>query len=128
MNVSPSMEILKSPQTSLGISPVSYTHLYGNIRRSDVTGSIASVSSESISKVASASVADALAGKMAGVQITTADGALDAEISVRVRGGGSITQDNSPLFLVDGFPVDDLSGIPPVSYTHLDVYKRQEYD
>lgn len=70
---------------------------YGNIRRSDVTGSIASVSSESISKVASASVADALAGKMAGVQITTADGALDAEISVRVRGGGSITQDNSPL-------------------------------
>ena len=49
--------------------PVSYTHL--------------------ISKVASASVADTLAGKMAGVQITTADGALDAEISVRVRGGGS---------------------------------------
>ena len=49
---------------------------YGNIRRSDVTGSIASVSSESISKVASASVADALAGKMAGVQITTTDGAL----------------------------------------------------
>ena len=67
---------------------------YGNIRRSDVTGSIASVSSESISKVASASVADALAGKMAGVQITTTDGALDAEISIRVRGGGSITQDN----------------------------------
>ena len=52
---------------------------YGNIRRSDVTGSIASVSSESISKVASASVADALAGKMAGVQITTTDGALDAK-------------------------------------------------
>lgn len=69
---------------------------YGNIRRSDVTGSVASVSSEAISKVASASVADALAGKMAGVQITTADGSLDAEISVRVRGGGSITQDNSP--------------------------------
>lgn len=97
---------------------------YGNIRRSDVTGSIASVSSESISKVASASVADALAGKMAGVQITTADGALDAEISVRVRGGGSITQDNSPLFLVDGFPVDDLSGIPPTDIESIDVLKE----
>lgn len=97
---------------------------YGNIRRSDVTGSIASVSSESISKVASASVADALAGKMTGVQITTADGALDAEISVRVRGGGSITQDNSPLFLVDGFPVDDLSGIPPTDIESIDVLKE----
>ena len=96
---------------------------YGNIRRSDVTGSIASVSSESISKVASASVADALAGKMAGVQITTTDGALDAEISIRVRGGGSITQDNSPLFLVDGFPVDDLSGIPPTDIESIDVLK-----
>lgn len=97
---------------------------YGNIRRSDVTGSIASVSAESISKVASSSVADALAGKMAGVQITTADGALDAEISVRVRGGGSITQDNSPLFLVDGFPVDDLSGIPPTDIESIDVLKE----
>lgn len=97
---------------------------YGNIRRSDVTGSISSVSAESISKVASASVADALAGKMAGVQITTSDGALDAEISVRVRGGGSITQDNSPLFLVDGFPVDDLSGIPPTDIESIDVLKE----
>lgn len=97
---------------------------YGNIRRSDVTGSIASVSSDAISKVASASVADALAGKMAGVQITTTDGALDAEISIRVRGGGSITQDNSPLFLVDGFPVDDLSGIPPTDIESIDVLKE----
>ena len=61
---------------------------------------------------------------MAGVQITTTDGALDAEISVRVRGGGSITQDNSPLFLVDGFPVDDLSGIPPTDIESIDVLKE----
>ncbi len=97
---------------------------YGNIRRGDVTGSIASVSSELISKVASTSIADALAGKMAGVQITTTDGALDADISVRVRGGGSITQDNSPLFLVDGFPVDDLNGIPPTDVESIDVLKE----
>lgn len=97
---------------------------YGNIRRSDVTGSIASVSAESISKVASSSVADALAGKMAGVQITTSDGSLDAEISVRVRGGGSITQDNSPLYLVDGFPVDEISSIPPTDIESIDVLKE----
>lgn len=97
---------------------------YGNIRRSDVTGSIASVSAETLSKVASSSIADAIAGKMAGVQVTTADGALDAEISVRVRGGGSITQDNSPLYLVDGFPVDDLSGIPLTDIESIDVLKE----
>ncbi len=97
---------------------------YGNIRRSDITGSIASVSAETISKVASSSIADALVGKMAGVQVTTADGSLDAEISIRVRGGGSITQDNSPLYLVDGFPVDDLSGIPPTDIESIDVLKE----
>ena len=97
---------------------------YGNIRRSDVTGSIASVSAETLSKVASSSIADAIAGKMAGVQVTTTDGALDAEISVRVRGGGSITQDNSPLYLVDGFPVDDLSGIPLTDIESIDVLKE----
>lgn len=97
---------------------------YGNIRRSDVTGSIASISAESISKVATTSVTDALAGKMAGVQVTSADGSLDAEVSIRVRGGGSITQDNSPLFLVDGFPVDDLSGIPPTDIESIDVLKE----
>lgn len=49
---------------------------------------------------------------------------MDAEISIRVRGGGSITQDNSPLFLVDGFPVDDLSGIPPTDIESIDVLKE----
>lgn len=97
---------------------------YGSIRRSDVTGSIASVSSESISKVASTSVAEALMGKMPGVQITTADGALDATVNIRVRGGGSITQDNSPLYIVDGFPVDDLSSVPPTDIATVDVLKE----
>jgi TonB-linked SusC/RagA family outer membrane protein len=97
---------------------------YGNVRRRDVTGSVASVSSEAISKVASSSVVDAIEGKMAGVSITTADGDPDAEIMVRVRGGGSITQDNSPLYIVDGFPVDNLKGIPPTDIESIDVLKE----
>ncbi|WP_082943997.1 SusC/RagA family TonB-linked outer membrane protein [Alistipes provencensis] len=97
---------------------------YGNIRRSDVTGSVASVSGATLAKIPSTSVSSALAGKMPGVQVTTADGSLDAEISIRVRGGGSITQDNSPLFIVDGFPVDDISTIPPSDIESIDVLKE----
>lgn len=97
---------------------------YGSIRRSDITGSVASVSAESISKVAATSVTDALMGKMPGVQITTADGALDAEVNIRVRGGGSITQDNSPLYIVDGFPVDNINNIPPTDIATVDVLKE----
>ena len=97
---------------------------YGSIRRSDITGSIASVSAESISKVAATSVTDALMGKMPGVQITTADGAVDADVNIRVRGGGSITQDNSPLYIVDGFPVDNINNIPPTDIATVDVLKE----
>ena len=97
---------------------------YGSIRRSDITGSVASVSAESISKVAATSVTDALMGKMPGVQITTADGSLDAEVNIRVRGGGSITQDNSPLYIVDGFPVDNINNIPPTDIATVDVLKE----
>ena len=97
---------------------------YGSIRRSDITGSVASVSAESISKVAATSVTDALMGKMPGVQITTADGALGAEVNIRVRGGGSITQDNSPLYIVDGFPVDNINNIPPTDIATVDVLKE----
>ncbi len=46
-----------------------------------------------------------MTGKMAGVNITTTEGSPDADVKIRVRGGGSLSQDNSPLYIVDGFPV-----------------------
>ena len=59
-----------------------------------------------------ASVTEAMAGRMAGVSVTASEGDPDAEIKIRVRGGGSITQDNSPLYIVDGFPVESITDIP----------------
>ena len=50
-----------------------------------------------------ANVGEAIVGRMPGVQVTTADGLPDAEITVRVRGGGSLTHSNEPLVLIDGF-------------------------
>lgn len=96
---------------------------YGRISKEALTGSVSSVSGKAISQVPVASAAEAMVGKLAGVQITTADGSPDADIQVRVRGGGSITQDNSPLYIVDGFPVDNLNDIAPTDIESIDVLK-----
>lgn len=96
---------------------------YGTLRRRDLTGSVSSVSAETITAVPVASVTEALTGKMAGVQITTTEGSPDAEMKIRVRGGGSITQSNEPLFIVDGFPVSSISDIPASDIESIDVLK-----
>ena len=96
---------------------------YGTQKRGNLTGTIASVSGEVLAKSPTTSVAEAMVGKLPGVQITAADGAPDAEIRIRVRGGGSITQDNSPLILVDGFEVSSLNDIPPSDIQSVDVLK-----
>ena len=68
-------------------------------------------------------VAEALTGKMAGVQITTTEGSPDAELTVRVRGGGSITQSNDPLYIVDGFPVESINDIAASEIEDITVLK-----
>lgn len=96
---------------------------YGTARRKDLTGSVSSVSSETLAGIPVASPTEALTGKMAGVQVTTTEGSPDAEMKIRVRGGGSITQSNEPLFIVDGFPVSSISDIPPTDIESIDVLK-----
>ena len=71
---------------------------YATVKRRDLMGSVTSVGNETLSQVPVATVGEALTGKMAGVQVTTTEGDPDAEIKIRVRGGGSITQDASPRF------------------------------
>lgn len=96
---------------------------YGTQRRRDLTGSVASVNSNQIRDIPVASAAQAITGKMAGVQVTQTEGSPDAEIKIRVRGGGSLTQDNSPLYIVDGFPVDNINDIAPSDIASIDVLK-----
>ena len=96
---------------------------YGAVKRKDLTGSVATVSSEALTAVPVASATEALTGKMAGVQITTTEGSPDAEMKIRVRGGGSITGDNSPLLIVDGFPVESISDIPASDIEDITVLK-----
>ena len=68
-------------------------------------------------------IAQAMQGKLPGVNITSQDGRPDAEVSIRVRGGGSISQSNEPLILVDGIAVGSLSDIPSDQVESIDVLK-----
>ncbi|HZL09535.1 MAG TPA: TonB-dependent receptor [Prolixibacteraceae bacterium] len=81
---------------------------YGTMRKSDLTGSITSISSESLEKTNSTSVSRALQGKAAGVRITQRTGRPGEEVTIRVRGGNSLSGGNEPLYVIDGFPVDNL--------------------
>ena len=96
---------------------------YQAIKRRDLTGAVASVSGETISSIPVSNVAQALQGKLPGVNVTSQDGRPDAEISIRVRGGGSITQSNDPLILVDGVTVSSLDDIPSDQVESIDVLK-----
>jgi len=96
---------------------------YGTSRKSDLTGSVASVSGADLKKVPMSNVAETLTGRVAGVQVTSSEGSPDSEVKIRVRGGGSLSQDSSPLIIVDGFPVNSMSDISPSDVENITILK-----
>jgi TonB-dependent starch-binding outer membrane protein SusC len=97
---------------------------YATIKRKDLTSAVSSIGTKDLKDFPLSSAAEALQGKLAGVQLISSEGAPGADILVRVRGGGSITQDNSPLYIVDGVQVENaLSVIPPQDIASVDVLK-----
>lgn len=97
---------------------------YGTVQRSELTGSVSSVSAQQIKDIPVNSAAEALTGRLAGVQLTSSEGTPGANVTIRVRGGGSITQDNSPLYVVDGIQIENaLSVISPQDIASVDVLK-----
>ena len=96
---------------------------YGTVRKKDLTGSVASLSADKVAEIPVSNVGEAMTGKLAGVNITTTEGSPDADVKIRVRGGGSLSQDNSPLYIVDGFPVSSISDIAPSEIESIDVLK-----
>jgi TonB-dependent starch-binding outer membrane protein SusC len=95
---------------------------YGTVKKRDVTGSVASVTGKQITAIPVSNVAQALQGRLPGVSVMSQDGRPDATISIRVRGGGSISQSNDPLILIDGVP-GDISNIPSEMVESIDVLK-----
>lgn len=97
---------------------------YQTVRRKDVLASVASVGAKDLKDIPITSAAEALNGRLAGVTATTAEGSPDADVRIRVRGGISITGDNSPLYIIDGVQVENgLSAISPQDIQNIDVLK-----
>ena len=96
---------------------------YGTMKRRDLTGAVASVTGDKLAANPVANVAQALQGQLPGVNVISQDGRPGGSISIRVRGGGSITQSNDPLFIVDGIAVSDINDIPADNIESIDVLK-----
>lgn len=97
---------------------------YATIKRKDLTGTVSSLPAKQLKDFPLSSAAEALQGKLAGVQVIASEGAPGADILIRVRGGGSITQDNSPMYIVDGIQVENaLAVISPQDIASIDVLK-----
>jgi len=96
---------------------------YTSKARKDLTGSVGSISGSKLAVVPVTSAAVALQGKIAGVQVTTVDGQPGADVNIRIRGTGSVTQSNEPLYIVDGFEAPNINDIPPSDIASIDVLK-----
>ncbi|WP_460967372.1 SusC/RagA family TonB-linked outer membrane protein [Spirosoma migulaei] len=78
---------------------------YGAVRKRDLTGSVASIGSTELTAQPISSFNQALQGRVAGVQVTNSSNAPGGGVTIRVRGGNSISASNDPLYVIDGFPV-----------------------
>jgi TonB-linked SusC/RagA family outer membrane protein len=98
---------------------------YGTSTRKDLTGSVGQVKMSEFEKAPVKSFDEALAGRVAGVQVSGADGQPGDVNNIVIRGAGSITQDNSPLYVVDGFPLEDANNnsINPSDIESIDILK-----
>lgn len=79
---------------------------YGSVTRRDLTGSVSKVDMGDIMKASVTNFDQALTGKVAGVVVTTSDGALGSEANITIRGNNSLTQSSAPLYIIDGFPTE----------------------
>ena len=79
---------------------------YGTQKRKDLTGAITKVNMEDLNKAPVRSFDEALAGRVAGVQVSSQDGQPGSQVNIVIRGNNSLTQGNSPLYVIDGFPIE----------------------
>jgi len=97
---------------------------YGSQRRENVTGSVANIGGEKLNMVASTNAAQALQGRIAGVQMTQTSSQPGAEMQIRIRGQRSLNASNDPLIVLDGIPfMGNLSDINPTDIKSMDILK-----
>lgn len=106
---------------------------YGEQKRADLTGAIGSVKMKDLQKAPVKSFDEALAGRVAGVQVTSSEGQPGSAIDIVIRGVGSITQNTGPLYVIDGMPVENpndgalaanpINALDPADIESIDILK-----
>ena len=96
---------------------------YGTVKKSDLTGSVSSISDKSLKDFKASSVVEALGGQIAGVNITASDGTPGAGYDIKIRGVGTVNGDSSPLFIVDGFEVSNIDFLASQDIQSIDFLK-----
>ncbi|MDR0429509.1 MAG: TonB-dependent receptor [Tannerellaceae bacterium] len=95
---------------------------YGTMKKSDLTGAVAKVSSEDLKQLSTIDVGQALAGRVAGVDVISNSGEPGSGTKIRIRGYGSMNT-SDPLYVVDGFPVSDIDYLSPQDIESLEILK-----
>ena len=116
--------VLKEEQLSIDAAEVVSVG-YGTVARRDLTGSVSKVDMEEIMKTPVTNFDQALTGKIAGVVVTTSDGAVGSDANITIRGNNSLTQSSSPLYIIDGFPSESslATAISPADIESIDILK-----
>lgn len=98
---------------------------YGTVRKKDATGSVAKVNVTDMQKAPVRSFEEALAGRVAGVQVSSTDGQPGDALNIIIRGSNSVTGNNSPLYVIDGFPIESPNNnvLNPAEIESIDVLK-----
>lgn len=91
---------------------------YGTVAKKDLTGAVGKVNVDDLIKAPVGSFAEALAGRVAGVQVSSSDGQPGSAPQIIIRGASSLTQNNSPLYVVDRIPIEDFD---PTSVSTEDI-------
>jgi TonB-linked SusC/RagA family outer membrane protein len=95
---------------------------YGTMKKSDLTGAVAKVSTDDLKQLSTVDIGQALAGRVAGVDIISNSGEPGSGTKIRIRGYGTINT-SDPLYVVDGFPVSDIDYLSPQDIESLEILK-----
>lgn len=96
---------------------------YGEVKRSDLTGSVSTVSSKSLSDRVVTSLEDAMRGKAAGVSIMQDDGTPGSSFSIKIRGASSVNASSTPIYVIDGIICDDAEDISVGDVESIEIMK-----
>ena len=96
---------------------------YGTTKRGNLSGAVAKVDAGRIENRDNANLASALQGMLAGVEVRTNSGAPGSDVSISIRGVASVNAESQPLYVVDGIPVDDITGLNPSDIASIEALK-----